>query len=142
MHKGFLVTASIFGALSVVLGAFGAHALKKIVSPESVATFETGVRYQFYHTFALLAVAILYQSFPGKWMTGAGWLFIVGIILFSGSLYALTALKATNAVGLRGIGIITPFGVPVLPEEKITVSTSSARTVPRPSALSTTLAGR
>ena len=110
MHKRFLVTASIFGTLSVVLGAFGAHALKKIVSPESVATFETGVRYQFYHTFALLAVAILYQSFPGKWMTGAGWLFIVGIILFSGSLYALTALKATNAVGLRGIGIITPFG--------------------------------
>lgn len=110
MHKGFLVIASILGALSVVLGAFGAHALKKLVPPESVATFETGVRYQFYHTFALLAVAILFQSYPGKWLTSAGWLFIVGVILFSGSLYALTALKATNAVGLRGIGIITPFG--------------------------------
>ncbi len=110
MHKGFLIIASILGALSVVLGAFGAHALKKIVPPESVATFETGVRYQFYHTFALFVVAILFQSFPGKWLTAAGWLFIVGIILFSGSLYALTALKATNTVGLRGIGIITPFG--------------------------------
>lgn len=110
MHKGFLITASVLGALSVALGAFGAHALKKIVPPESVTTFETGVRYQFYHTFALFVVAILFQSFAGKWLTSAGWLFIVGIILFSGSLYALTALKATNTIGLKGIGIITPFG--------------------------------
>ena len=110
MHKGFLIIASVLGALSVTLGAFGAHALKKIVPPESVASFETGVRYQFYHTFALIAVAILLGSFPGKWLHWAGWSFIIGIILFSGSLYALTALKATNTVGLRGIGIITPFG--------------------------------
>src|SRR5687768_6462415 len=69
MHKGFLITASVLAALSVALGAFGAHALKKIVPPESVVTFETGVRYQFYHTFALFVVAILFQTFPGKWMT-------------------------------------------------------------------------
>lgn len=110
MHKGFLILASLLGAFSVALGAFGAHALKKMVPPESVASFETGVRYQFYHTFALLAVAILFQSFPGKWLNVAGWMFIIGILLFSGSLYLLTALKATNTVGLRGIGIITPFG--------------------------------
>ena len=110
MHKGFLITASVLAALSVALGAFGAHALKKIVPPESVVTFETGVRYQFYHTFALFVVAILFQTFPGKWLTTAGWLFIAGIILFSGSLYALTLLKATNNVGLKGVGIITPFG--------------------------------
>lgn len=110
MHKAFLIIASILGALSVILGAFGAHALKQIVPPDSVATFETGVRYQFYHTFALFAVAILFQAFPGKWLLWSGWLFVIGIVLFSGSLYLLTALKGTNTVGLKGIGIITPFG--------------------------------
>ncbi|MBC7826659.1 MAG: DUF423 domain-containing protein [Chitinophagaceae bacterium] len=110
MHKGFLITGSIVGALSVILGAFGAHALKKIVPPESINTFETGVRYQFYHTFALLAVAILFEKFPGKWLASAGWLFIFGIILFSGSLYILTALKASGTVGLKGVGMITPIG--------------------------------
>ena len=110
MHKVFLIIATVLGALSVALGAFGAHALKKIVPAESVATFETGVRYQFYHTFALFAVAVLFQSFPGKWLSAAGWLLIFGILLFSGSLYLLTSIKATNAVGLRGIGIITPIG--------------------------------
>lgn len=110
MHKTFLVIASILGALSVAMGAFGAHSLKQFVPPDSVATFETGVRYQFYHTFALFLIAILFQSFPGKLVSAAGWLFLIGILLFSGSLYALTALKATNTVGLKGIGIITPFG--------------------------------
>jgi uncharacterized membrane protein YgdD (TMEM256/DUF423 family) len=110
MHKLFLVIASVSGALSVAIGAFGAHALKKFVPAESAATFETGVRYQFYHTFALLAVGILFRFIPGKWMAAAGWLFVFGIFLFSGSLYLLTALKATNTVGLKGIGIITPIG--------------------------------
>jgi uncharacterized membrane protein YgdD (TMEM256/DUF423 family) len=110
MHKAFLQTAAILGALAVALGAFGAHGLKKIVPPETVTTFETGVRYQFYHVFALLAVAILFGSFPGKNLQYAGVCFIIGIILFSGSLYALTALQATKTVGLRGIGAITPIG--------------------------------
>ncbi|RYF99742.1 MAG: DUF423 domain-containing protein [Chitinophagaceae bacterium] len=110
MHKGFLVTASILGALAVALGAFGAHGLKKIVPPETVSTFETGVRYQFYHCFALFLVAILSEKFSGNWMSYAGYAFIVGIILFSGSLYLLTVLKATGTVGLSGIGAITPIG--------------------------------
>jgi uncharacterized membrane protein YgdD (TMEM256/DUF423 family) len=110
MHKGFLQTAAMLGALSVALGAFGAHGLKKIVPPETITTFETGVRYQFYHVFALLAVAMLYDQFSANWMRYAGICFIIGIILFSGSLYILTALKATNTVGLTGIGAITPFG--------------------------------
>lgn len=110
MHKGFLQTAALLGALSVALGAFGAHGLKKIMPPETITTFETGVRYQFYHVFALLAVAILYDKFSADWMRYAGICFIIGIILFSGSLYILTALKATNTVGLTGIGAITPFG--------------------------------
>lgn len=104
------MTATLLGALSVALGAFGAHGLKKLVPPETISTFETGVRYQFYHVFALLAVAILYDRFTADWMRYAGICFIVGIILFSGSLYVLTALKATNTVGLSGIGAITPFG--------------------------------
>ena len=110
MHRGFLITAAVIGALSVVLGAFGAHALKKYVSMEAVGTFETGVRYQFYHCFALFLVAILHGQFPGKWMSWSGYSFIIGILLFSGSLYALTALDATQQVGLRKLGIITPFG--------------------------------
>src|SRR5262245_46420047 len=110
MHKGFLQTAALLGALSVALGAFGAHGLKKIVPAETVVTFETGVRYQFYHVFALLAVAILFDKFQADWMKYAGICFIIGIILFSGSLYLLTTLKATNTVGLSGIGAITPFG--------------------------------
>lgn len=110
MHKGFLATAALLGALAVALGAFGAHGLKKIVPPETVATFETGVRYQFYHVFALIAVALLFDRLPADWLRYAGWCFIIGIILFSGSLYLLTALKATNTVGLTGIGIVTPFG--------------------------------
>ena len=110
MHKFFLITGSLLGALSVALGAFGAHSLKRIVSPEAVATFETGVRYQFYHTFALLLIAVLYEKFPNKWLVWAGNSFLLGILLFCGSLYLLTLLNATNTVGLRKIGIVTPFG--------------------------------
>lgn len=110
MHKGFLLIGTILGALSVGLGAFGAHGLKQIVPPETVAAFDTGVRYQFYHVFALLATGILYEKFADKWLRWAGNCFIIGILLFSGSLYLLTILKATDTVGLKGIGIITPVG--------------------------------
>lgn len=110
MSKTFLIIAAVLGALSVTLGAFAAHGLKKVVPPETVATFETGVRYQFYHTFALLAIGLLLERMQGSMLVWAGYCFIAGIILFSGSLYALTALKATETVGLNGIGIITPFG--------------------------------
>lgn len=110
MHRGFIITASVLGAIAVILGAFGAHGLKQILPLESVATFETGVRYQFYHVFALLATGVLFEKYPGKWIKYAGYAFVAGIILFSGSLYLLTLLKATNTVGLTGLGIITPFG--------------------------------
>ncbi|HEU4555372.1 MAG TPA: DUF423 domain-containing protein [Chitinophaga sp.] len=110
MHKGFLVWAAMLGALAVILGAFGAHKLKELVPPESVSTFQTGVTYQFYHVFALLAVGILYAHIPSPQLVWAGRCFIIGIVLFSGSLYFLTILKMTNTVGLRNIGIITPIG--------------------------------
>ncbi|MEP6748340.1 MAG: DUF423 domain-containing protein [Bacteroidota bacterium] len=110
MHRGFLITASLIGALSVALGAFAAHSLKQIATPDTVAIFETGVRYQFYHAFALLAVAILYEKYPGALLKWAGNCFQIGIVLFSGSLYLLTALKASETAGVSKIGILTPVG--------------------------------
>lgn len=110
MHKLYLIISSLFGAIAVVLGAFGAHGLKKIVPAETISAFQTGVQYQMYHTLALLAVAILFERFPTKWMRWAGGCFITGIILFSGSLYLLAALKAADKVDMEGIGIITPVG--------------------------------
>ena len=110
MHKSFLKIATMLGALAVILGAFGAHALKQLVSENAVITFETGVRYQFYHVFALLTTGILYKDFSNKWMNYAGNLFITGIVLFSGSLYVLTFFVALVRPALNWIGIITPFG--------------------------------
>lgn len=110
MHRWFLITASLIGALSVALGAFAAHGLKQVLPADAVAIFETGVRYQFYHAFALLAAGILYEKYPGALLQWAGNCFQLGIILFSGSLYVLTALKASEAVGVSKIGLITPFG--------------------------------
>ena len=110
MHKAFLKTGLFFAALAVGLGAFGAHALKTYLTETSLATYETGVRYQFYHVFALLITAILYKEFPDKKNVIAGWLFIAGIILFSGSLYVLSLSKIFSEDGYKWIGAITPFG--------------------------------
>ena len=109
MHKGFIKTAALLGALSVAMGAFAAHGLKKIFSADNLQVFETAVRYQFYHVFALLGVGILYAAFPGKLLVLAGKLFIAGIILFSGSLYLLCYVKYREEP-LNWIGAITPFG--------------------------------
>jgi uncharacterized membrane protein YgdD (TMEM256/DUF423 family) len=110
MNRNFLSIAALLGALSVALGAFAAHKLKQIASPDAVAVFETGVRYQFYHVFALLIVALLSEKLTNKWMTWAGNCFITGIILFSGSLYILTALKIADNDHLNFIGAVTPIG--------------------------------
>jgi len=110
MHKIFLVLGSAFAGLGVVLGAFGAHGLKKLVGLETVGTFQTGVQYQMYHAFALLFVGILYERLSHPLLNWAGGLFVGGILLFSGSLYLLAGLKAANKVGLTGIGILTPVG--------------------------------
>jgi uncharacterized membrane protein YgdD (TMEM256/DUF423 family) len=110
MNKSFLSIAALLGALSVVLGAFAAHSLKEMVGPDTVAVFETGVRYQFYHVFALFLVALLSEKITNKWMIWAGNCFITGIILFSGSLYALTALKIAENSHLKLVGIATPIG--------------------------------
>jgi uncharacterized membrane protein YgdD (TMEM256/DUF423 family) len=92
--------------IAVAAGAFGAHGLKARVSPEALVTFETGARYHMYHSLALFAVAWLVSRAGAgvKLANAGGWAFVVGIVLFSGSLYALTL------TGVRSFGIVTPFG--------------------------------
>jgi uncharacterized membrane protein YgdD (TMEM256/DUF423 family) len=110
MHKLFIRTAALLGALTVILGAFGAHKLKEFLTSTTLSTFETAVRYQFYHVFALLLTGILFKEFANKYMLWAGYLFIIGIVLFSGSLYLITYLQASEIVGYTGVGAITPIG--------------------------------
>jgi uncharacterized membrane protein YgdD (TMEM256/DUF423 family) len=110
MHRGFLKTGFFLGALSVALGAFGAHALKSLAPAGVLNTFETAVRYQFYHLFALLLAAVLYRDLNKKWVSAAGWLFIGGMILFSGSLYLLCLVQTAGIPGYKWLGAITPFG--------------------------------
>ncbi|GAB3024853.1 DUF423 domain-containing protein [Niabella terrae] len=109
MNKAFLIWGSLLGGLGVILGAFGAHKLKSI-APDVVPTFQTGVQYQMYYAFALLITGILFARYPGKALQAGGTCFLIGTLLFSGSLYALAALKATGKVGLSGLGILTPIG--------------------------------
>ena len=110
MHRGFFISASILAGLAVILGAFGAHALKDILTEELKITYETAVRYQFYHAVALFITAFAFEKWNSSMILYAGYCFLIGIILFSGSLYLLAYLKSGGAVGIKGIGIITPFG--------------------------------
>ena len=106
----FSFLGALYGALAVILGAFGAHALKDKLTPYELGIFETAVRYQFYHVFALFSVDVLawlargHGLGPMTELRTAGWAFTLGIALFSGSLYAIVA------TGARKFGIVTPFG--------------------------------
>jgi uncharacterized membrane protein YgdD (TMEM256/DUF423 family) len=107
MDRVFIVVAALSGCLAVAAGAFGAHALRERLSPEMLAVFNTGATYQMYHALALLGVGILMARFSADgsaWLVGAGWLFVVGSVVFSGSLYALALSDA------RWLGAITPLG--------------------------------
>src|SRR5262245_15383071 len=105
MDRTFLLIGAVLGFLGVGLGAFGAHGLRGRLSPEMLAVFETGVRYHMYHVFAVLIVAAaIGQLGAGRLLTIAGWSFAAGILLFSGSLYAL----AMTGVGI--LGAVTPLG--------------------------------
>jgi uncharacterized membrane protein YgdD (TMEM256/DUF423 family) len=110
MYKTYLTIAAVLAILAVALGAFGAHGIKSTVTPDTFEIYETGVRYHFYHVFALLAVGILYASFPGPALRWSGGCFIAGIFLFSGSLYLITALKAAGKAIPMAIGVLTPLG--------------------------------
>lgn len=104
MERTFFALGAISAFIAVAVGAFGAHGLKNKLSSDMLAIFEVGVRYHMYHSFGLIAVAWAYSRWPSSLVTTSGWLFVIGIILFSGSLYAL------SLTGIRVLGAITPFG--------------------------------
>jgi uncharacterized membrane protein YgdD (TMEM256/DUF423 family) len=105
MDRTFLLLGAIEGFLGVALGAFGAHGLRSRLTPEMLAVFETGVRYQMYHAFAVLIVAAAIGRIgDARLLTFAGWAFVGGTVLFSGSLYILAI------TGITTLGAITPFG--------------------------------
>ena len=104
MDRLFFALGAISGFIAVALGAFAAHGLKSRLDAAMLATFETGVRYHMYHALALIGVAWACSRWPGATVNAAGWLFIAGTVLFSGSLYAL------SLTGVRSLGAITPFG--------------------------------
>jgi uncharacterized membrane protein YgdD (TMEM256/DUF423 family) len=104
MDKTFMFVGALMGGVGVALGAFGAHGLRGRISPEMLTVFETGVRYHMYHALALLATAALVPRIDGRALLIAGWSFTAGIVLFSGSLYAL-ALS-----GITTLGAVTPLG--------------------------------
>ena len=115
MHRKILILGLFFSLLAVVLGAFGAHALKALVSQDKLQIFETGVRYQFMHAFALIALSIYGSQNEDKSgeQKAIGWsahFFLIGIFLFSGSLYLLTLLSITSYPMARILGPITPLG--------------------------------
>ena len=102
--RKFFILGALFAASGVLLGAFAAHALKQSLTTGMLGVFETGVRYQMYHAFALFVVGWVAQLRQDRLVVNAGWLFVVGILLFSGSLYAL------SLSGIKGFGAITPLG--------------------------------
>ena len=104
MDRVFFILGSIFGFLGVALGALGAHALEHRLTPERLETYELAARYQLYHALALLATAWDASRWPGSTAALGGWFLVVGILLFSGSLYVL------SLGGPRWTAFITPFG--------------------------------
>ena len=104
MKINWVATGAVLAALAVIIGAFGAHGLESRVDAGLLDTFETGARYHMYHALALLAVGWLAAQRPGRWTSAAGWLFLAGIVVFSGSLYTLVL------TGERWLGAITPVG--------------------------------
>jgi uncharacterized membrane protein YgdD (TMEM256/DUF423 family) len=104
VDRTFFVIAAILGALGVMAGAFGAHALRGRLTVDLIDTFDTAASYHLIHAVALMLTAWAASRWPGTATTAAGWLFLAGIVLFSGSLYAL------SLTGIRALGAITPFG--------------------------------
>lgn len=109
-NKNWLSIAALLAGLAVAAGAFGAHGLKKLVEPQYVDTFKTGAQYQFYHALAIGLVALISQFVDNVWIKRTITAFLIGIVLFSGSLYVLVILKAMNPNSPTWLGMITPLG--------------------------------
>ncbi|MFT4663937.1 MAG: uncharacterized membrane protein YgdD (TMEM256/DUF423 family) [Polaribacter sp.] len=110
MSKNFLRLAFLFALLAVVFGAFGAHALKKVLSEYQLGIFDTGVRYQFYHALGLVAAFLLKDHMPEKFTRWAAYCFALGILLFSGSLYLLACSEVIGLENKSIVGPMTPIG--------------------------------
>ena len=110
MQKTFVRLGALLAGLSVILGAFGAHALKQVLTEKGLSIFETAVRYQMYHAFGLLIIGILFKEFSHRYLIFAGQLFCAGILLFSGSLYLLSYIISGAQENLKWIGAVTPLG--------------------------------
>ncbi len=110
MTKRLLKTACILAALAVLLGAFAAHGLKTKISDDQIQVFQTGVKYQFYHTFGLFIVALIMIRKENPWLNRAAWAFLIGIILFSGSLYLLSCREWLGIEHWTWLGPVTPIG--------------------------------
>ncbi|MEZ4885193.1 MAG: DUF423 domain-containing protein [Chitinophagales bacterium] len=110
MQRNLIIIGCISGALAVALGAFGAHGLKASITPDQLRVFETGVKYQFYHTFAIIMTALLLEKFNHAFTNYAAFSFIAGIVLFSGSLYLLANRTLLGIESWTWIGPITPIG--------------------------------
>jgi len=104
VDQRFFRLGALSGFVAVAAGAFGAHALRARLDPGMLLVFETGARYQMYHALALMAVAWAATRWPGRLTEAAGWCFVAGTVLFSGSLYAMAL------TGRRALGVITPLG--------------------------------
>ena len=109
MHKASLIAGTLLAMLSVILGAFGAHYLKTIFTPEILSSFETGVKYQMYHGLALIGLGLFAQHATQS-VKHIFIAIVLGVILFSGSIYTLCFLKSTMQIGLGGLGALTPIG--------------------------------
>ena len=111
MTKTFLIGGISFAGLAVIFGAFGAHALKERISQEQLLVFETGVRYQFYHSLALIILFLLGEKLSPSLLQYSGVFFIIGIILFSGSLYLLSTREMSGIENWKSVlGPVTPLG--------------------------------
>jgi uncharacterized membrane protein YgdD (TMEM256/DUF423 family) len=109
-QKNILLLGIVMAGTAVILGAFGAHGLKKMITPEQLEVFKTGVQYQFYHAIGMILVGIIGQQTDHTFIKRAAWMFFFGIIGFSGSLYLMTLFYAQNTEGPKWIGPITPLG--------------------------------
>lgn len=110
MDKRYLLTGSIFCAIAVMMGAFGAHALKSILTAESLQSFQTAVQYQFFHGMALLVVGMLSRNTHNGMLLNSGRFFTMGIICFSGSIYLLIFMKQQQILFPQAFALITPLG--------------------------------
>jgi uncharacterized membrane protein YgdD (TMEM256/DUF423 family) len=108
-NKNWLVAATLLAGLAVILGAFGAHGLKKLVSPQQVETFRTGVQYQFYHAVAIALAVLISQFIDSIHIKRSFMFFAIGILCFSGSLYSFTVAEVMGTEA-RWLGPVTPFG--------------------------------